>query len=53
MINFFKRITRKRNGLKIEKSEIGEEWQVKKGFNILYIGSKEKCEIFANQGQLA
>ena len=41
---------RDKNQLKIQKSETGDDWVVKKGFSILYIGSKEKCKIFVEQG---
>ncbi len=42
----------RKNGLKLRKSETGE-WTVKKGHSVLYIGTKEKCEFFMNQGQIA
>lgn len=41
---FTKRVTK--NGLRIKKSKAGDAWEVRKGFHVLYIGSKEKCEIF-------
>ena len=38
--------------IRLTKSETGD-WVVKKGFSILYIGSKEKCETFMKQAQAA
>lgn len=38
------------NELRIQKSESGDDWVVKKGYSILYIGTKEKCKVFMNQG---
>ncbi|MEP1096873.1 MAG: hypothetical protein ABJG78_17275 [Cyclobacteriaceae bacterium] len=38
-----------KNGLRIKKSRTGDNWEVRKGFHVLYIGSKEKCEIFFNR----
>ncbi len=46
LFNFKKDI----NALKLAKSDTGD-WMVKKGFSILYIGSKEKCERFMSQTQ--
>lgn len=34
--------------VRLTKSQTGD-WMVKKGFSILYIGSREKCEIFMKQ----
>lgn len=34
-----------KDSVKLTKSESGD-WMVKKGFSILYIGSKEKCETY-------
>ena len=39
------------NAVKLAKSETGD-WMVKKGFSILYIGTKEKCETFMRTSQL-
>lgn len=36
--------------IRLKKSKTGD-WMVKKGFSILYIGSKEKCETFIKQAQ--
>ena len=53
MVNLFKLFAKRdKNQLKIQKSESGDNWVVKKGFSTLYIGTKEKCKIFMNQGQL-
>lgn len=38
------------NGLRLEKSRFSEDWFVKKGYQTLYIGTKEKCQIFMSQG---
>ena len=54
MINLFDSLTRgrrKKNGLKLKKSDSGE-WSVKKGYQTLYIGTREKCEFFMSQGQI-
>lgn len=37
--------------LKLTKSEFGDEWMVKKGYSILYVGSKEKCKTYMSQAQ--
>ncbi len=34
------------NRIRLSKSKTGDGWMVKKGYSILYIGSKEKCEKF-------
>jgi hypothetical protein len=39
--------------LKLSKSEGGDEWMVKKGYSILYIGTKEKCKLFMSQRAVA
>ncbi|MEM6642632.1 MAG: hypothetical protein AAF616_06605 [Bacteroidota bacterium] len=39
---------KKNDGIKLAKSESGD-WMVKKGFSILYIGTREKCELFMKQ----
>lgn len=41
---------RDKSQLRILKSETGNDWVVKKGFSILYIGTKEKCQTFVSQG---
>jgi acid phosphatase class B len=33
-----------KNRIRLTKSVSGENWTVKKGHSILYIGSREKCE---------
>lgn len=43
-----------KDALRLQKSDAGDnEWVVKKGFSILYIGTKEKCQIFMSQGLTA
>ncbi len=37
-----------KNRIRLTKSQTGD-WMVKKGFSILYIGSREKCETFMKQ----
>lgn len=50
-MNLFRILARKDNNqLKLQRSETGEDWVVKKGFSVLYIGTKEKCQIFIKQG---
>ena len=50
-MNFFKTFTNQcKNQLKIRKDDAGKDWVVKKGYSILYIGTKEKCKIFMDQG---
>ena len=39
---------RKSDLMRLTKSQTGD-WMVKKGFRILYIGSREKCETFMKQ----
>ncbi len=41
---------RDQNQLKIQRSERGDDWVVKKGYSTLYIGTKEKCQTFVRQG---
>ena len=41
-----------KNQIKLTKSDTGD-WMVQKGYSILYIGSKEKCETFMKQAQTA
>lgn len=36
------------DSVKLKKSDSGD-WMVQKGFSILYIGTKEKCETFIKQ----
>ncbi|MEQ9405551.1 MAG: hypothetical protein RIM99_18325 [Cyclobacteriaceae bacterium] len=52
MNKLFKFFSQDKNRLRIQKSDSGS-WMVKKGFSILYIGTKEKCQIYMNQGQMA
>jgi len=35
--------------LKLSRSDSGNDWIVKKGYSILYIGSKDKCKTFMSQ----
>ena len=35
--------------MKLAKSENAGEWIVKKGYSILYMGTKDKCKTFMNQ----
>lgn len=35
--------------MKLSRSDSGTDWVVKKGYSILYIGTKEKCRLFMNQ----
>ena len=44
---------RDNNQLRIQKSESGDEWVVKKGYSVLYMGTKEKCQVFMRQGLTA
>lgn len=50
MFNLVKLFAKKASGLKLQKSKINENWMVKKGYRTLYIGTKEKCETYLNQG---
>lgn len=50
MFNLFKAFAKASSGLKLQKSEYNENWMVKKGYRTLYIGTKEKCETYLNQG---
>jgi hypothetical protein len=49
-MNLFRLFAKRGNDDKIRltKSQTGD-WMVKKGFSILYIGSREKCETFMKQ----
>lgn len=38
--------------IRITKTESGKEWMVKKGYKILYIGSKKKCEKYMENALL-
>lgn len=42
----------KKDALKLSKTNSGE-WVVKKNLKILYIGSKEKCQTYMNQLNVA
>ena len=35
--------------MKLAKSDTAGEWIVKKGYSILYVGSKDRCKAFMNQ----
>ncbi len=50
MVNLFKLFAKRGDQLKLQKSDSGDNYVVKRGFNILYIGTKEKCQTFINQG---
>lgn len=54
-MNILNVFTRKqdKNGIKLTKSETGDDWMVKRGYSILYIGSKEKCMTFMEHGLTA
>ena len=41
---------RDKNQLRIQRSKTGDDWVVKKGYSILYIGTREKCQTFVKQG---
>ena len=49
-MNLFRLFARRGSSdqIRLIKSQTGD-WMVKKGFSILYIGSREKCEIFMKQ----
>lgn len=49
-MDLFKLFAKKndKNRIRLTRSETGD-WMVQKGFSILYIGSREKCEIFMRQ----
>ena len=53
MKKLFKLFTKDENRIKLQKTKEAGVFMVKKGFSILYIGSKEKCEIYMNQGKIA
>lgn len=54
MSNLFRQFfNQSKNELKIRKADFGENWMVKKGFKTLYIGTKEKCQIFMKRSQPA
>ncbi len=42
----------KKDALKLSKTNSGE-WVVKKNLKILYIGSKDKCQTYMNQLNVA
>lgn len=48
-MNFFRLFAKRdKNRIHLTRSQTGD-WMVKRGFSILYIGSKEKCETFMRQ----
>lgn len=51
-MNILNVFTRKhdKNSIKLTKSKTGDDWMVKRGYSILYIGSKEKCTTFMEHG---
>ncbi len=54
-MNILNVFTRKQdnNSIKLIKSKTGDDWMVKRGYSILYIGSKEKCRTFMEHGLTA
>lgn len=50
MGNLF-RLFAKKDRIKLTRDASGD-WMVKKNLQILYIGSKEKCQTYMNQMQL-
>jgi len=42
----------KKDGIKLTKADSGE-WMVKKNLKILYIGPKEKCQVYMNRLKVA
>ena len=53
MKRLLKLFTEDKNSIRLKKTKEAGVYMVKKGFSILYIGSKEKCEVYMSQGQLA
>jgi hypothetical protein len=53
MKKLLKLFTQDKNRLKIQRTNEAGIYMVKKGFSILYIGTKEKCMIYMSQGQMA
>lgn len=52
-MNPFKLFGKKdKDQITLKKTETGD-WMVQKGYSILYIGSKEKCETYIKQAQTA
>jgi hypothetical protein len=51
-MNILNVFTRKhdKNSIKLTKSKTSDDWMVKRGYSILYIGSKEKCMTFMEHG---
>lgn len=47
LLNLFS-VRKNDDKIRLAKSKAGD-WMVKRGFSILYIGSREKCEIFMKQ----
>lgn len=46
-MNLFRLLAKrdKKDQIRLTKSQNGD-WMVKKGFSVLYIGSKESCEVY-------
>lgn len=53
MKRLFQLLTQDKKRIRLQKTKEAGVYIVKKGFSILYIGSKEKCEIYMSQGRLA
>ena len=53
MKKIFQLFNQEKNGIRLQKTKDAGIYMVKKGFSIMYIGTKEKCEIYMSQGQLA
>lgn len=52
-MNLFRLFAKRDDKMRIQKSETGGDWMVKKGYSILYIGSKEKCQTYMRRGLTA
>jgi hypothetical protein len=53
MKKLFQLLSQDKNRIRLQKTKEAGVYMVKKGFSILYIGSKEKCEVYMSQGSLA
>ncbi|WP_462248637.1 hypothetical protein [Ekhidna sp.] len=51
-MSFIFNLLAKKDAVKLSKTDSGE-WVVKKNLKILYIGSKEKCQTYINQLNVA
>jgi len=52
MKSLFNMFVKDPDRLRIQKSDSGT-WTVQKGLSILYIGTKEKCQIYMNRMNMA